>query len=100
MTPSQAISMLDRQLAAHGQAVKVGAVPMSGFVRGYRPQELIGEIKQSDRLVIVSPTSFGIDAPPSTGFIVVDGQPRRIQATGMIKLNDVLVRIEYQVTGF
>lgn len=61
MTPADAIAALDRQIAAHGQpiAFRRGAeAPISvlGFVRGYKPEQLVGMLTQQDRQVVVSPT--------------------------------------------
>jgi len=108
MTPAQAIKMLDDQLRRHGEPVMlhtvVAGVPDAGtaaraFVRGYKPDELAGDlIKQGDRRVTVSPTT--VPAPPALNSkISVAGKMLNVQAVEPRRLNGVLVRIELQVRG-
>lgn len=107
MTPAAAIAMLDQQLAEHGQTVilrntnsATGQATVSGFVRGFRPNEIAGTIKQNDLKVVVSPTgltSFG--NPAAGGYVVVNDVPRAIQSAELFKLDDTVVRIEIHVLG-
>lgn len=117
MTPATAIAMLDRQLAAHGQAVKLrpaatatGEVSCAAFVRGYKPEELIGGITQQHSLVVMSPTDAGsfasgaaspldVRIPRKGNFVVVNGKPRAVQAGVGIYMGTTLVRIEATVEG-
>jgi hypothetical protein len=95
MTAAEAIAMLDRQIAEHGQAIafRRGATEQAatGFVRGYKAEQLVGLTTQKDREVIVSPTSlegyaprenddFAITAGPVLGK-VMDAEPIHIGAT-------------------
>jgi len=108
MTPDQSIAMLDRQLARHGQTVRlrkgntaVGEATVKAFVRGIKADEIAGTITQSDKNVTVSPSglaTFGM--PAAGGTVVVDGTPRAIIGSPeIIKMNDVVVRINMVVKG-
>lgn len=108
MTPAQAIAMLDRQLASHGQDVTLqlvndGAVSSSetqrGFVRGFRPDELVGGITQNDSKIVLSPTGLGSVPKKNSRVVVSGGTPRNVQAVHEIRVADTLVRIELQVRG-
>ncbi|MBX4944635.1 hypothetical protein [Rhizobium binae] len=107
MTPEQAIAALDRQIAAHGQPVKirqantaVGEVSARAIVRGMKPEEIAGAITQSDRRVVFSPTGIAQILPKSGGFIVIDGAPVSIVGKPeLIEVNGVLVRINVAVRG-
>jgi hypothetical protein len=120
MTPSQAIAALDRQLSAHGESVALQrfpdgsddpvSLPCRGFVRGYRADEIVGGIEQTDSKFILSPTpiaaasawpgSAGGEPWPEIGdWLVIAGRRRRIEAVAAIRLADVVVRIEGQVKG-
>ena len=129
MTPAAAISMLDRQLAAHGERVRLQRltlgpagiqVPFSvrcrAFVRGFEPEELVGGIKQTDSKVILSPTEIMRKAWPGPAIgqqppgqdrripvkddrVFIKGKPRNVDAATGIYLNGVLVRIEMRVIG-
>jgi len=96
MTPAQAIAKLDRQIAAHGQAIGFarGAVTKSarGFVRGYRPEQLVGLITQQEREVIVSPSSLGDFAPRAQDDFQTMGRFGRVMAAEPIHMDGVLVR--------
>lgn len=107
MTPAAAIAMLERQLTAHGQDIVVrktnsatDQVTVRAKVRFYKPDEVVGIIVAGDSKIVISPTgleSFGV--PPSNGFVVVDGAPRRIIAANPIHIAGELVRIDLQVRG-
>ena len=113
MTPAQAIAALDRQLARHGQAVRVRRGPkeapvavaaMLGFVRGYRAEDVVGQsgVSQEDSKVILSPSDLSTwpqPYPQKGDWCEVDGRFRAIEAADHMKLNNVVVRIELQVKG-
>jgi hypothetical protein len=112
VTPADAIAMLDRQLAAHGEDVELrrgsAAAPtktgtIRAFVRGYKPEELINGLTQKDRNVILSPTGLGAIAwpgdPVEGDFATVNGRLCHVGAVGVIKLDGTPVRYELQVTG-
>lgn len=90
--------MLDGQLARHGEDVGLNGGTKRAFVRGYKADELVGDVRQSDRKVILSPTDLGA-APARGSKVVIAGKTHNVEAVGLIKLADVLVRIELQVRG-
>ena len=108
--PAAAISDLDQELGESGQSVTLsrpgaGAVAdlvCQAFVRGYKPEQLVGEITQQDSLVILSPTALAAGAwqVPEVGDRVKVGAVwKRVQAAGAIYMAGVLVRVELQVLG-
>ncbi|MCV9997330.1 hypothetical protein OE766_03640 [Pararhizobium sp. YC-54] len=113
MTPAQAIAALDRQLAAHGQTLKVrrgtkdavaAIASINGFVRGFKAEDIApgSAISQKDSKVILSPTAlvaWPAPLPKEGDWCEIDGQFRSIVAGTSIKLADVVVRIELQVKG-
>jgi hypothetical protein len=129
MTPSNAIDMLNRQLAKHGETVMLqritnaaGGVSIKNnvqcraFVRGYAPDELVGGIVQSDSRVILSateieredwpgpnssttPTNQDRRVPRKGDNCLIQGRIRNIENAKPFYMNDQLVRIELQVKG-
>jgi hypothetical protein len=104
MTPSHAIAMLDRQIAAHGQTIALkrgGAAEHSckAFVRGYKPEAIAGLITLADRQVIVSPTGLGAFGVPADGDrFATNGRQGTVQPdVNPIYIDDVLVRVEMRV---
>lgn len=112
------IDALDRALARSGQSVTLRKLPTTdvvcpAMVRGYQPNELIGNIKQQDSHVILSPTQINaatwpaaqVAGQPDTriprksrgDLVIVNGVERSVQAGVGIYVRDVLVRIELQV---
>lgn len=111
MTPAQAIAALDRQIARHGQDVRLRASrsetaafdeTVRAFVRGYKAEELGGGVQQGDTLMLLSPTElervrFG---PVERGCQVMIGDRQRyIEIADPVVLGDVLVRVECTVRG-
>ncbi|MBP2495386.1 hypothetical protein ABID82_002281 [Methylobacterium sp. PvP062] len=112
MTPADAIASLDRQIAEHGQSVSLRRVVANApalekgckaWVRGYRPNELVGGLQQGDTLLIFSPTDLPaefVEEPLERGDgIKVDGLLRTVQFTDPVRLKDVLVRLNVTVRG-
>lgn len=110
MTPAAAIATLDRQVAAHGETVRLSSLgngspeaDCRAFVRRYDHTELIGSVMQGDRRVIVSPTALAaISWPvPAEGHRMrIGGRWYRIMAEPeQIVMADVLVRVVAQVRG-
>ncbi|QCO15525.1 hypothetical protein D3869_09950 [Azospirillum brasilense] len=119
------MAALDRALAIAGETVvlrrQYGVSPSvfvdvecRGFVRGYRPEELIGGISQTDIFVILSPTEIerakwpggsGLSSttdprvPKKGDKLVVRGALRNVEAAGPIYVRGELVRIEMRVLG-
>lgn len=112
MTPTAAISMLDRTVGRHGQAVTLrrmsGAAHLDltvrAFVREYRSDEIVGAIAQGDSSVVLSPTQvigsvFETAAIARNDKVVIRGRVRNVQATEPVFIGDQLVRINLQVRG-
>lgn len=115
MNPSAAIAMLDRQLAAHGQAVTLrrpagtGAgvtftdAAVNAFVRGYAPAELVGGIAEGDTQVTVSPTALAAlswPVPPKRhDKIVVSGRTCEVMAVAPVWMGGSVVRYDIRVRG-
>lgn len=108
MTPTEAIVMLDRQLADHGEAIGLrhmanGVISSTeaprAFVRGYKPAEVVGAIQQGDGKVTISPT--GLVSPPKFNDKAVIGgtKVRNVQAVEEIRLAGVVVRYNLQIRG-
>lgn len=108
MTPDQAIGALDRQLAKHGQTITLrkgntieGQVSVKAFVRGVTADDLTANITQTDKKVTLSPTGLEAFGIPGANTIVKDddGQGAIIGKPEIIRLNDVIVRINMVIKG-
>lgn len=109
MTPAQAIAMLDSQLAEHGETVVVsrmasGIVAASAsvraFVRGYKPEEITGTVRQGDVKITLSPTGLGGAEPERLDRIVVGGKAARtVEAVEVVRLAGTVVRYNVQARG-
>lgn len=101
MTPERAIAKLDRQLAKHGQPVAFRRSTTEqaavGFVRGYKPEQLVGIITQKDREVIVSPTLLGSFVPQANDDFASGGQLGKVIAAEPIQMGTTIVRWNIQV---
>jgi len=105
MTPAEAIATLDDQITRHGQPVALrrgSSGPQHdalAFVRGYRPEELVGLIQQADRGVTLSPTSLeGFGLPRSGDAFSAAGRPGVVQDdVEPIHIGGVLVRVNLRV---
>lgn len=119
------IAALDRMLAVAGESIvlmrQFGTTPNSfasveclAFVRGYRPEELIGNISQTDSFVVISPTEInrakwpggsGLLSPtdariPRKGDkVMIRGLQRNVETAGPIYVRGALVRIDMRVLG-
>jgi len=106
-TAAEAIAELDRALTVSGQHVEVkktvAGVPGVGiarpaFVRGYKPDELVGDVMQNDLRVVLSPT--GLAELPEKGWkVVVRGRTRNVEMAEHISMGATVVRLEMQVRG-
>lgn len=108
MTPAQIIADLDGALQRVGQDVKLrhgnsaaGEVTARALVRGIKAAEFASWMQQSDRKVVVSPTSLAVFGEPKDGeFVVFDGKPRRIVGEPeLIRVAGTLVRVNMVVRG-
>jgi hypothetical protein len=109
-----AVAALNRQLASKGEPVVLRRplttnpvtyqdVTVQAFVRGYKPQELIGGINQGDSIIILSPTQMvaaGWPIPPkASDKAVYQGRTRNVQTCSPITIGSTAVRYELQVRG-
>jgi hypothetical protein len=107
MTPAEAIAMLDDQIARNGQTLKFKRgngqpVSMRGFVRGFKPDELVGTLKQGDRIIVLSPSTIGTFGVPQTldKVAFLAGSSATVQSPPeQVHMDDVLVRINVVVRG-
>lgn len=108
MTPDQAIAALDRAIATAGEDIELRHMAsgsasstenLRAFVRGYRPDELVGAIQQGDGMISLSPT--GLVSPPKFNDKAVIGgsRVRNVQGVEVIRLAGVVVRYNLQVRG-
>lgn len=108
MTPAQAIRSLDKQLRMHGQDVDLrkgntltGQKTVRGFVRGYKPAELIGGLQQGDKRVVISATGLsGFGDVSEIKFLFFDGKARAVEGEPeIIRVAGQLVRVNLTVRG-
>lgn len=104
MTPTSAIAMLDRQIAAHGQEVSFRKADGSatlvarGFIRGYKPDQLVGLIQEGDRQVVLSPSDLGaFGAPANQDLVSINDEVGTVQSVSQTHINDTLVRLDVRV---
>lgn len=108
MTPEHAIAKLQRQLARHGQNVDLRkivngqiqseALAQRAFVRGYKPDELVGPIQQGDRIVVLLPDALVISLKKGDA-VVIAGAKTNVEAAEIVRMNDVPVRVNVRVRG-
>ncbi|WP_455296501.1 hypothetical protein [Brucella pituitosa] len=108
MTPAHAIAKLQRQLARHGQNVDLRKVvngqqsavviAQRAFVRGYKPDELVGPIQQGDKSVVVLPDVITVTLKKGDK-IVIAGAAVNVEAAEIVRMNDVAVRVNVRVRG-
>jgi hypothetical protein len=106
-TPAEAIRKLDAALSKTGQDVSLVAIPAASegvraFVRGYRPDELAGSIRQGDREVVISPTGLvgtAFEDPEAIAKVEIAGRRTNVEGVEPVYLAGVLVRINLQVRG-
>lgn len=112
---SEAIADLDAELAETGQNVTLRRLvangaditrPFRAFVRGYRPDELVGGIDQGDTLVVMSPTGLPTEFADADAtrlrqndLIEIDGKERNVEYVDPVRINGTLVRINALVRG-
>lgn len=114
MTPADAISSLDRQIAEHGQVVTFRRVVpnkppiearVRAFVRGYKPDELSSGIKQGSSLMILSPTNMpaafrGVaNRLASNEKVKVSGRSLNVEIVEPVEIGGVLVRLNVMLSG-
>lgn len=96
MTPTDAIAALDRQITAHGQSIafKRGATGQAarGFVRGLKPEQLVGLLTQANRMVTVSPTTLASYIPKKDDEFATLGSLGTVVAAEPIYIGTTIVR--------
>lgn len=102
MTPAAAIAALDRQITAHGQpiAFKRGTTGQQarGFVRGLKPEQLVGLLTQASRMVTVSPSTLGVFTPKKDDEFATNGALGKVVAAEPIHMGTTIVRWNITVT--
>lgn len=113
-TPASLIADLDAALADAGETVtirrytapsgtprpKTDITTVPAAVRPVKPDELVGDIQQSDRVVVLSPTLIGALLPLKIGDkVLIAGAEANVQYPGHIRVRDVVVRIKLMVRG-
>lgn len=100
------IVALDAALARAGQDVVLkrtssgtGDVPLRAAVRGFRPDELVGGIKQGDRSVVISPSRLGGVPVKAGDALVIAGKRHNVETVDLINVQGVLVRLNLVVRG-
>ena len=104
MIPAEAIASLDAQLAEHGQVVSfrrgAGAQHNArGFVRGYKPEQVVGLISELDLSVVLSPSSLGAYGIPKAGDSASTAGQGGVVQPGVqpVHMNGELVRINLRI---
>ena len=97
MTPERAIAKLEAQIAKHGTSVSFRRgtgtpVASRGVVRGFKPEQLVGLIQQSDRDIIVSPSSLGTFVPALNDDVAMSGTLGKVQSAEPIRQDGVVIR--------
>lgn len=107
-TAAHAIAELDDALAKAGETIGwqittagVGAAATThrAFVRGYKPDQLVGGVLQGDTQIILSPTGLTGLPKKNDKIVIAGGTPKNIVAVEFKRMADVLVRIELQARG-
>ena len=109
MTPADAIGMLDRELARHGQNIGFhvmtsgepdAGVMLRAFVRGFKADELVGGVDQQDKKIVLSPSDTLVIPKQGDRVMIGGTQAYNVEApANVIRMQDVIVRIELQVRG-
>lgn len=120
--PAEIIATLDTALAEHGETLtlrrRIGTgntfveVTVRARLVGYRAEQLVGSVKQTDSAFIMSPTEIvaaaatwpgaaGGGIHPKIGDLLQSaGAPdRRIEAVQPVRIGGVVVRYEGRVLG-
>lgn len=102
MNAATEIRKLDGRIARFGQSIafRRGSTEHSatGFVRGYKVEQLVGLITQADREVIMSPSSLGsYGMPRANDDFATAGSLGKVEAVQPFHIDNTLVRIELRV---
>jgi len=102
MSPVESIADLDAQISEHGQPVTFRRgtdtpVPSAGFVRGYKPEQLVGLITQADRTIIVSPTGLGSFVPKADDLVSLSGTVGTVQSVEKVQMGSPPVTVRMNI---
>lgn len=112
---ADAIADLDAEIAETGQDVVLVRImadaddlerPHRAFVRGYRPDEMVGGLQQGDTLVTLSPTGLPAEFADTDAsrlarndLIRIDGRLRNVEFVEPVRVAGTLVRMNLTVRG-
>lgn len=109
MTPAQAIAKLDRQIAAHGEAVtlrRIGdpdtTLAVSAFVRRAAVDQLApgADAAIADTTIVLSPTGLTTFVPPVRGdHAEIAGRLVNVEEVETVRMGATVVRYNLKVTG-
>jgi hypothetical protein len=107
MNPARLIRDLDRALAEVGQDVTLrkgntadGEVTVRAFARGYKPADLVGDVRQGDLNVTLSPTGLDAVLPlKANDKILVAGAVKNVEQAEHVRMLDQIVRINVRARG-
>jgi hypothetical protein len=109
MTPAAAIAMLDRQIAAHGEAVtlrRIGTpdttLAVSAFVRRAVTDPLVAgsDAVQADTMLVLSPTGLTTFVPPVVGDQAdIAGRRVNVREVETVRMVATVVRYNLKVSG-
>lgn len=110
MTPAAAIAMLDRQIAAHGEAVtlrRIGTpsdatLAVNAFVRRAVTDPLVAgsDAVQADTVVVLSPTGLTTFVPPVFGDQAdIAGRRVHVQEVETVRMGSTVIRYNLKVSG-
>ncbi len=119
LTPVERRDRLDRALAEKGEdgvlrrRIGTGSsfveVPCRVFLRGYKPEQMVGGLTQQDAQAVISASPIlastfpgaagGTRWPKVNDLLLVQGRSRNVQATATIFIGPEPVRIEMTVRG-
>lgn len=113
-TPASLIADLDAALADAGETVtirrytaptgtprpKIDVASVPAAIRPVKPDELVGDVQQTDRLVVLSPSMIEALLPLKIGDkVLIAGAEANVQFAGHIRVQDVVVRLKLMVRG-
>lgn len=104
MSPTEAISFLDGQLALYGESItlKRGAdtVTVKALVRGKSSSVMAGTTGQMHWTIVLSPTGLGsFGTPKMQDDVVIKGKECQISCADPVHMNGTLVRVNLDAAG-
>lgn len=107
-SPAGSIKRLDAALGRQGSTIivqRAGSptpteIAVTGIARGYKPEELVGDVRQGDVSVILSPSGLSSLLPlKRSDKLFIAGAQYNIEAVEHVRRLDQVVRINLQVRG-